>query len=62
MKTLEKLANTPIYNDRTTFAEMFEYLLSDGFFWANGEPPNGTEETNAVMLAVLKNLLDAAKE
>lgn len=62
MENLDKIANTPIFGDKTTFLELFEYSVSDGFFWTNGEPPNGADEMKKVMHTVLQNLLDIAKE
>lgn len=49
-----KLATKQIHQDGTTFQQMFEYLVSDGFFWENGEPPTNMEET---MLKVLQTLV-----
>ena len=57
-----KLANTPICPDKTTFKEMFEYLVGDGFFWTDGEPPNGEEAMQAAMVKALENLIAASKE
>jgi hypothetical protein len=62
MANLDKIATTIIYNDKTTFEELFGHLVADGFFWKNGEPPDGMDEMKKVMHEVLQNLLDAAKE
>ena len=62
MANINKIADTPLHGDKTTFREMFEYLVSDGFFWTDGEPPNGEEAMQKTLEEALQKLIAASKE
>ena len=61
-ETLMKIANTPIWqgkgNDGQTFADAYEYLSANGWFWKDGEPPSSQEGMNVRLAEVLQNLID----
>lgn len=56
------LADQPLHQDKTTFKQMFEYLVSDGFFWTAGEPPNGQLAMQNTLVKVMEVLVTAIKE
>lgn len=64
--TLIKIANAPIWESKNgepqTFADAYEYLSANGWFWKDGEPPDSTAGMERRMTEVLQNLINAVME
>ena len=60
--TLMKIANAAIWHSKNgapqTFAEAYEYLSANGWFWKDGDPPDNQEGMDKRLGEVLQNLID----
>ena len=61
-ETLMAIANAQIWASQNgepqTFADAYEYLSANAWFWKDGEPPDSQAGTDQRMVEVLQNLID----
>lgn len=60
--TPDQLLDLKLHKDGSTLREMFEYNISDGFFWDKGEPPDGTEAQDKLLTEIAQLIINAVKE
>lgn len=57
-ETLLKIARVSMWKEGQSFADAYEYLSANGWFWKDGEPPDSQAGMDQRMVEVLQNLID----